>query len=105
MWQAVVFGFLGGVLGANGFPHFTRGIRPAGAGRTAALGPRPRRAAGRSRGPLFQYVMPGNCSRARSSWPVRSRGQPKARAAWPLMSAAAAPLVKWTYSPQFIGRV
>jgi len=43
MWQAIVFGFLGGVLGANGFPHFTRGIRPAGAGRTAALGPRPRR--------------------------------------------------------------
>jgi hypothetical protein len=26
MWQASVFGFLGGVLGANGFPHFTRGI-------------------------------------------------------------------------------
>ena len=26
MWQAIVFGFLGGVLGANGFPHFTRGI-------------------------------------------------------------------------------
>ena len=25
MWQAIVFGFLGGVLGANGFPHFTRG--------------------------------------------------------------------------------
>ena len=56
-------------------------------------------------GPVFQYVMPGNCSRARSSWPARSRGQPKARAAWPLMSAAAAPLVKWTYSPQFIRRV
>ena len=56
-------------------------------------------------GPVFQYVMPGNCSRARSSWPAHSRGQPKARAAWPLMSAAAAPLVKWTYSPQFIRRV
>jgi hypothetical protein len=26
MWQAIGFGFLGGVLGANGFPHFTRGI-------------------------------------------------------------------------------
>ncbi len=52
-----------------------------------------------------QYVMPGNCSRARSSWAAHSRGQPKARAAWPLMSAAAAPLVKWTYSPQFIRRV
>ena len=26
MWQAIVFGFLGGVLAANGFPHFTRGI-------------------------------------------------------------------------------
>lgn len=26
MWQAIVFSFLGGVLGANGFPHFTRGI-------------------------------------------------------------------------------
>src|SRR6266568_1513196 len=26
MWQAIVFGFLGGVLGANGFPHLTRGI-------------------------------------------------------------------------------
>jgi len=25
MWQAIVFGFLGGVLGGNGFPHFTRG--------------------------------------------------------------------------------
>ena len=32
--------------------------------------------------------------RACSSWPAHSRGQPKARAAWPLMSAAAAPLVK-----------
>jgi hypothetical protein len=56
-------------------------------------------------GAVFQYVMPGNCSRACSSWPAHSRGQPKARAAWPLMSAAAAPLVKWTYSPQFIRRV
>ncbi len=56
-------------------------------------------------GPVFQYVMPGNCSRACSSWPAHSRGQPKARAAWPLISAAAAPLVKWTYSPQFIRRV
>ena len=26
MWQAIVFGFLGGVLAANGYPHFTRGI-------------------------------------------------------------------------------
>ena len=26
MWQAIVFGFLGGVMGANGYPHFTRGI-------------------------------------------------------------------------------
>jgi drug/metabolite transporter (DMT)-like permease len=26
MWQAMVFGFLGGVLSANGYPHFTRGI-------------------------------------------------------------------------------
>jgi hypothetical protein len=26
MWQAIVFSFLGGVLGANGFPHFVRGI-------------------------------------------------------------------------------
>jgi hypothetical protein len=26
MWQAIVFGFLGGALGANGFPHFARGI-------------------------------------------------------------------------------
>jgi hypothetical protein len=26
MWHAIVFGFLGGVMGANGFPHFTRGI-------------------------------------------------------------------------------
>src|SRR3984885_12378729 len=56
-------------------------------------------------GLVFQYVTPGNCSRARSSWSARSRGQPKARAAWPLRSAAAAPLVKWTYSPQFIRRV
>ena len=53
----------------------------------------------------IQYVMPGNCSRACSSWPAHSRGQPKARAAWSLMSAATAPLVKWTYSPQFIRRV
>jgi putative ABC transport system permease protein len=59
----------------------------------------------RSHGPVFQYVMPGNCSRACSSWLTHSRGQPKARAAWPLRSAAAAPLVKWTYSPQFIRRV
>jgi hypothetical protein len=56
-------------------------------------------------GPVVQYVMPGNCSRASSSWLAHSRGQPKARAAWPLRSAAAAPLVKWTYSPQFIRRV
>ena len=28
-----------------------------------------------------QYVTPGNWSRARSSWPAHSRGQPKARAA------------------------
>jgi AcrR family transcriptional regulator len=59
----------------------------------------------KSPGPVFQYVMPGNCARACSSWLAHSRGQPNARAAWPLMSAAAAPLVKWTYSPQFIGRV
>ncbi|HEY3903886.1 MAG TPA: hypothetical protein VGM14_08300 [Streptosporangiaceae bacterium] len=26
MWQAIVFGFLGGVMSANGFPHFARGI-------------------------------------------------------------------------------
>jgi hypothetical protein len=26
MWQAIVFSFLGGVLAANGYPHFTRGI-------------------------------------------------------------------------------
>src|ERR1700675_595614 len=26
MWQAIVFGFLGGVVAANGYPHFTRGI-------------------------------------------------------------------------------
>ena len=26
MWQAIVFGLLGGVMGANGYPHFTRGI-------------------------------------------------------------------------------
>jgi len=52
-----------------------------------------------------QYLMPGNCARAYSSWPAHSRGQPKARAAWLLMSAAAAPLVKWMYSPQFIRRV
>lgn len=26
MWQAIVFGFLGGVLAGNGFPHFARGI-------------------------------------------------------------------------------
>jgi hypothetical protein len=26
MWQAIVFSFLGGLLAANGFPHFTRGI-------------------------------------------------------------------------------
>ena len=26
MWQAIVFGFWGGVMGANGYPHFTRGI-------------------------------------------------------------------------------
>jgi hypothetical protein len=25
-WQAIVFGFLGGVLAANGYPDFTRGI-------------------------------------------------------------------------------
>ena len=56
-------------------------------------------------GRLSQYLMPGNCSRARSSWAAHSRGQPKARAAWLVMSAAAAPLVKWTYSPQFIRRV
>jgi hypothetical protein len=56
-------------------------------------------------GAVFQYVMPGNCSRACSSWSAHSRGQPKARAACPLISAAAAPLVKWTYSPQFIRRV
>ena len=60
---------------------------------------------GNSQADGAQYVMPGNCSRASSSWLARSRGQPKARAAWPLRSAAAAPLVKWTYSPQFIRRV
>jgi hypothetical protein len=26
MWQAIVFGFLGGVLGGNAIPHFVRGI-------------------------------------------------------------------------------
>jgi hypothetical protein len=26
MWQVIVFGFLGGLVGANGFPHFARGI-------------------------------------------------------------------------------
>lgn len=26
MWQVILFGFLGGVMGANGYPHFTRGI-------------------------------------------------------------------------------
>jgi hypothetical protein len=26
MWQAVILGFLAGVFGANGFPHFVRGI-------------------------------------------------------------------------------
>ncbi|MCL2582827.1 MAG: hypothetical protein FWE35_10260 [Streptosporangiales bacterium] len=26
MWQAIVFTFLGGLLAANGFPHFVRGI-------------------------------------------------------------------------------
>ena len=26
MWQAIVFGFLGGAMSANGFPHFARGI-------------------------------------------------------------------------------
>jgi len=26
MWQAIVFGFWGGAMGANGYPHFTRGI-------------------------------------------------------------------------------
>jgi len=26
MWQAVVFSFFGGLLAANGFPHFTSGI-------------------------------------------------------------------------------
>src|ERR1700685_69544 len=56
-------------------------------------------------GPVFQYVMRGNCSRACASWSAHSRGQPKARAAWPLMSAAAAPLVKWTYSPHVLPRV
>src|ERR1700677_1158239 len=26
MWQVIIFSFLGGLLGANAFPHFTRGI-------------------------------------------------------------------------------
>lgn len=26
MWQAIGFSFLGGLLAANGFPHFVRGI-------------------------------------------------------------------------------
>lgn len=26
MWQAIVFCFLGGLLAANGYPHFSRGI-------------------------------------------------------------------------------
>jgi hypothetical protein len=26
MWQAIVFSFFGGLMGANGFPHFVRGI-------------------------------------------------------------------------------
>jgi hypothetical protein len=26
MWQAIVFSLLGGLLAANGFPHFMRGI-------------------------------------------------------------------------------
>jgi len=73
--------------------------------RLSGLQTAPRLAAARRHGPVFQYVMPGNCSRACSSWPAHSRGQPKARAAWPLMSAATAPLVKWTYSPQFMRRV
>jgi nitronate monooxygenase len=77
--------------------HLTSPMRKA--ARQAGL------AVAREHGPGIQYVMPGNCARARSSWSARSRGQPKARAAWPLMSAAAAPLVKWTYSPQFIRRV
>jgi hypothetical protein len=24
MWQAIIFGFLAGVMGGNGFPHFAR---------------------------------------------------------------------------------
>jgi hypothetical protein len=26
MWQAIVFGFLSGLMAANGFPHFARGV-------------------------------------------------------------------------------
>jgi uncharacterized membrane protein YeaQ/YmgE (transglycosylase-associated protein family) len=26
MWQAIILSFLGGVVGGNAFPHFTRGI-------------------------------------------------------------------------------
>lgn len=26
MWQATIFGFLGGVMGGNAFPRFARGI-------------------------------------------------------------------------------
>jgi hypothetical protein len=26
MWQAILFGFASGVIGGNGYPHFTRGI-------------------------------------------------------------------------------
>ena len=38
MWQAIVFGFLGGVLGANGFPHFTRGITRRGIRARSVMG-------------------------------------------------------------------
>ena len=86
-------------------PCVTRRAAASDSPSAARANPGTRPALSIGHGPVFQYVMPGNCSRACSSWPARSRGQPKARAAWPLMSAAAAPLVKWTYSPQFIRRV
>jgi hypothetical protein len=46
MWQAIVFGFLGGVMGANGYPHFTRGITKKRYPGTFGNGPVPNLVAG-----------------------------------------------------------
>ncbi len=94
MWQAIVFGFLGGVMGANGYPHFTRGITkrryPCGLGN----GPVPNFVAGwaafaiggavllRPRRPASRMVSRRGCGRgpADGALPRRSRGIRQARA-------------------------